>query len=150
MNCWPTCLPANQGVAQALTRPLKELVGLWEIIGVMRGGHPYVLTFIALKYLHRSPVVIFLSDGACSVSDNKIYDLAQRSQALGTPLVFHSVSFGPDGSSGSLRRMSDIAAEVHARAPPNPLAGPGAGSCTYTEAIDTVTCEPLLALSLHY
>ncbi|KAF8483073.1 hypothetical protein JB92DRAFT_3033330 [Gautieria morchelliformis] len=86
----------------------------------------------------RSPVVIFLSDGECPVSDDSIYDLAQKSLALGKALVFHSVSFGPDGSSYYLRHMTDIASEVHSRAAPNVLAAPGAGACSYTEAIDTI------------
>ncbi|KAF8483069.1 hypothetical protein JB92DRAFT_3033310 [Gautieria morchelliformis] len=86
----------------------------------------------------RSPVVIFLSDGECAVSDNSIYDLAQKSLALGKALVFHSVSFGPNASSYYLRRMADIASEVQSRAPPDPLAAPGAGTCSYTEAIDTI------------
>jgi len=67
-----------------------------------------------------------------------MYDLAQKSQALGKALVFHSVSFGPDRASYYLRRMAQIATEVYARTPPGPLAAPGAGSCSYTEAIDTV------------
>ncbi|KAF8494478.1 hypothetical protein JB92DRAFT_1146039 [Gautieria morchelliformis] len=86
----------------------------------------------------RSPVVIFLSDGECAVSDNSIYDLAQKSLARGKALVFHSVSFGPNAASYYLRRMADIASEVQSRAPPNPLAAPGAGTCSYTEAIDTI------------
>jgi hypothetical protein len=93
-----------------------------------------------MKELRRSPVVIFLSDGESSVSDDSIYDLAQKSLALGKALLFHSVSFGPDGSSYYLRHMTNIAAEVYSRAPPNVLAAPGAGACSYTEAIDTVIC----------
>ncbi|KAF8508104.1 hypothetical protein BU17DRAFT_100044 [Hysterangium stoloniferum] len=84
----------------------------------------------------RSPVVIFLSDGECSVSDATIDSIARKSLSLGKPVTFHSVSFGPNASSYYLRRMADIAGQIYATAPQE-LAAPG-GGCSYTEAIDTI------------
>ena len=54
-------------------------------------------------------------------------------------LSFHTVSFGPDTSSHSLRRMAQIAEEVYRRAPNDPLAPAVQDSCKYTRAIDTVS-----------
>ncbi|KAI0751604.1 hypothetical protein C8Q80DRAFT_1158354 [Daedaleopsis nitida] len=84
----------------------------------------------------RSPVIIFLSDGECAIADEVMQDLCRRSIALGKPLSFHSVAFGP--STGTLRRMAQIARDVESRAPPDPL-NPHAGvPSSYTEALDTV------------
>ncbi|KIO19086.1 hypothetical protein M407DRAFT_83261 [Tulasnella calospora MUT 4182] len=84
----------------------------------------------------RSPVVIFLSDGECGVSDNVIHDICNRAVARGKPLSFHSVSFGNTASSASLRRMVTIAEQVAASAPPNPL-NPLV-PCGYTDVMDTI------------
>ncbi|KAG8836422.1 hypothetical protein FRC18_011419 [Serendipita sp. 400] len=86
----------------------------------------------------RSPVVVFLSDGECGVTDAKVYDLCRTAVRLGKPLSFHSVSFGRDVNSQSLRRMSTIANEVYATAPRDPLVPPGGTPCSFNEAIDTI------------
>ncbi|TDL23181.1 hypothetical protein BD410DRAFT_839090 [Rickenella mellea] len=87
----------------------------------------------------RTPVVIFLSDGECHVSDARIYDVCRAAVRLGKSLSFHSVSFGPDTSSQSLRRMAQIAREVAASAPRDPLLPAAAQvDSQYTVALDTV------------
>ncbi|KAI0774120.1 hypothetical protein C8Q74DRAFT_810377 [Fomes fomentarius] len=84
----------------------------------------------------RSPVVIFLSDGECSIADETMQDLCRRSIARGKPLSFHAVAFGP--STGTLRRMAQIARDVESNVPPDPL-NPHAGiPSSYAEALDTV------------
>jgi len=87
----------------------------------------------------RTPVVIFLSDGVCSVADEKVQDLCRSAVRLGKPLSFHAVSFGHDSTSSSLRRMAQIALEVQNNAPRDPLA-PAAAivHSSYAEALDTV------------
>ncbi|KZS89200.1 hypothetical protein SISNIDRAFT_458932 [Sistotremastrum niveocremeum HHB9708] len=87
----------------------------------------------------RMPVVIFLSDGECSVSDDTINNITRRSIALGAPLSFHAVSFGPDADSYYLRRMATIAGQVYAQGPRNPLAPQGRDACSYSQAIDTIS-----------
>lgn len=59
------------------------------------------------------------------------------------PLSFHSVSFGQDNTSASLRRMAQIALEVQNSAPRDPLA-PAAATVlsSYAEALDTVRSFP--------
>jgi len=84
----------------------------------------------------RAPVVIFLSDGECGVSDNVIYDLCNRAVALKKPLSFHAVSFGDVAWSSSLRRMVTVAEQVAKAAPKDPLVP--VVPCTYTDAIDTI------------
>ncbi|PVF98362.1 hypothetical protein CPB86DRAFT_825740 [Serendipita vermifera] len=86
----------------------------------------------------RSPVVIFLSDGECAISDSTVYDLCRAAVRLGKPLAFHSVSFGTESNSHYLRRMATIANEVYASAPRDPLAPAGVNPCGYTAALDTV------------
>ena len=54
-------------------------------------------------------------------------------------LSFHTVSFGPEASSHSLRRMAQIAEEVYRRAPSDPLAPAVQDSCSHTRALDTVS-----------
>ena len=71
--------------------------------------------------------------------DGVLNDLAQTSQTLGKALSFHTVSFGTDYSSHSLRRMADLAAAIFARSPNDLLSPPDVGSCSYTRAIDTVS-----------
>jgi hypothetical protein len=63
-----------------------------------------------------------------------VADLSQR-----TPLSFHAVSFGPDGSSASLRRMANLALDIQNNAPRDPLR-PQAASVpsSFSIALDTV------------
>ncbi|OCH90958.1 hypothetical protein OBBRIDRAFT_792770 [Obba rivulosa] len=82
----------------------------------------------------RSPVIIFLSDGECSIADATVQNLCLRSTALGKPLSFHAVSFGP--RSAILQRMAQIAVDVQNRTPPDP-AHPVPQSA-YAEALDSV------------
>ncbi|KAH8980308.1 hypothetical protein EDB92DRAFT_1900987 [Lactarius akahatsu] len=87
----------------------------------------------------RTPVMIFLSDGEDHVRDEAIYDVCRGAVRQGRPLSFHSVSFGQDASSSSLRRMAQIALEVQNNAPHDPLLPAGANvPSSYTEALDTV------------
>ncbi|KIM19859.1 hypothetical protein M408DRAFT_334238 [Serendipita vermifera MAFF 305830] len=86
----------------------------------------------------RSPVIIFLSDGECSIQDATIYDLCRSASRLGKGLAFNSVSFGPDRASHYLRRMATIAKEVYDTAPADPLAPTGVNPCSFTSALDTV------------
>ncbi|QRW25749.1 cytochrome P450 family protein [Rhizoctonia solani] len=86
----------------------------------------------------RSPVIIFLSDGECNIGDNAVYDLCHLCVRLGKALAFHSVSFGQDRCSASLRRMADIAHEVYASAPQDVLSAARGNPCAYTNAIDTI------------
>jgi len=87
----------------------------------------------------RTPVIIFLSDGVCSVADQTVQDLCRSAVRLGKPLSFHAVSFGQDNTSSSLRRMAQIAREIQNNAPCDPLA-PAAAIVlsSYAEALDTV------------
>lgn len=82
----------------------------------------------------RTPVVIFLSDGESSISDEVMQNLCLRSIALGKPLSFHAVSFGP--RSAVLQRMAHIAVDVQNRAPPN--AQHPVPTSTFAEALDSV------------
>ncbi|KAH9056526.1 hypothetical protein EDB87DRAFT_1636600 [Lactarius vividus] len=86
----------------------------------------------------RTPVMIFLSDGECSVSDASVQDVCRSAIQLGKPLSFHSVSFGPDSSSSSLRRMAQLALEIQNNAPRG--RGPATTSIpsSFTVALDTV------------
>ncbi|EMD40863.1 hypothetical protein CERSUDRAFT_121499 [Gelatoporia subvermispora B] len=92
----------------------------------------------------RSPVVIFLSDGECGITDEKVQNLCLRSTALGKPLSFHAVSFGPRSS--VLQRMAQVAADVQNRSPPDP-AHPVPPS-SYAEALDSIhLAETFLGLA---
>ncbi|KAI9434837.1 hypothetical protein H4582DRAFT_1855657 [Lactarius indigo] len=103
----------------------------------------------------RTPVMIFLSDGECSVPDSSVQDVCRSAVQLGRvvisllcsaggslvhrkPLSFHSVSFGPDSSSSSLRRMAQLALEIQNNAPRG--RGPATTSIpsSFTVALDTV------------
>ncbi|ETW76252.1 hypothetical protein HETIRDRAFT_329423 [Heterobasidion irregulare TC 32-1] len=86
----------------------------------------------------RAPVLIFLSDGECSVRDETVYDICRKAVTLGKPLSFHAVSFGQDYSSSQLRRMAQLAEEVYSTAPQDQLASTATISCSYTNAIDTI------------
>jgi hypothetical protein len=101
-------------------------------------------------------VIIFLSDGECDVDDATIYDLCHAAVRLGwvpharwsshpqhisrKSLSLHTVSFGQDGQSHYLRRMATIAAEVYDNSPADPLAPAGVNPCTFSSALDTVSC----------
>ncbi|KAI0062821.1 hypothetical protein BV25DRAFT_1885018 [Artomyces pyxidatus] len=87
----------------------------------------------------RTPIMIFLSDGECSIADQTVQDLCRSSVRLGKPLSFHAVSFGRDSATSSLRRMAQIALEVQNNAPRDPLL-PAAATVpsSYAEALDTV------------
>ncbi|KAL5513533.1 hypothetical protein ACEPAH_3932 [Sanghuangporus vaninii] len=87
----------------------------------------------------RAPVVIFLSDGECSIGDDVVYSLCRKAVGLGRALSFQAVSFGPDGSSTWLRRMVQIAKEVQDRAPRDPLLPANAVvESSYSIALDSV------------
>jgi len=87
----------------------------------------------------RAPVMIFLSDGECNVSDRAIQEVCQSALRQGKPLSFHSVSFGQDASTSTLRRMADIALEIQNNAPRDVLV-PAAASVpsSFATALDTV------------
>jgi hypothetical protein len=105
----------------------------------------------------RTPVVIFLSDGEDQVRDEPIFDICRGAVRQGSvvdfrclprsadslnarrPLSFHTVSFGQDVTSSSLRRMANIALDVQNNAPQDPLLPAAANiPSSYTEALDTV------------
>ncbi|KAJ1300981.1 hypothetical protein OPQ81_003405 [Rhizoctonia solani] len=86
----------------------------------------------------RAPVIIFLSDGECNIVDNLVYDLCHACVRLGKALSFHSVSFGRDTYSASLRRMAEIAHEVFASAPQDVLTAARGNPCAYANAIDSI------------
>jgi hypothetical protein len=106
--------------------------------------------------MERTPVVIFLSDGECDVSDQTVQDLCRSAVHLGfvillfycgcaerhyrKPLSFHAVSFGQDSQSSYLRRMVQIALDIQTKAPRDPLA-PAASTVlsSYSQALDTVS-----------
>ncbi|KAG6369029.1 hypothetical protein JVT61DRAFT_1964, partial [Boletus reticuloceps] len=86
----------------------------------------------------RFPVIIFLSDGECSISDDVMQDLCRTAIRLGKAVSFHAVSFGPAASSKYLRRMAKIARDAQKSAPRDPLAPATAAiHSSYTEALDT-------------
>jgi len=87
----------------------------------------------------RTPVMIFLSDGECTVPDDAIQDVCRTAVRLGKPLSFHAISFGPDTSSSSLRRMANLALGVQNNAPRDPLRPPTASvPSSFAVALDTV------------
>ncbi|KAJ6534677.1 hypothetical protein DFH09DRAFT_932195, partial [Mycena vulgaris] len=87
----------------------------------------------------RTPVVIFLSDGECSIADETVRSLSRSAVALGKPLSFHSVSFGSAAQSAVLRRMTQLALEVQTNTPRDPLTPAEATiNSSYSEALDTV------------
>jgi len=87
----------------------------------------------------RAPVIIFLSDGECSVSDRVIQDLCRSAVRNGKPLSFHAVSFGQEASAAALRRMSDLALEIQNEVPRDVLL-PAAAiiPSSFNTALDTV------------
>ncbi|KAF8262185.1 hypothetical protein EI94DRAFT_720781, partial [Lactarius quietus] len=85
----------------------------------------------------RTPVMIFLSDGECPVADSSVQDVCRTAVRLGKSLSFHSVSFGPDSSSASLRRMAQLALEIQNNAPRDRGHATSIPSA-FTVALDTV------------
>lgn len=101
--------------------------------------------------------MIFLSDGECPVPDTSIQDLCHSAIRLGSvivfftsqvqwngllvprkPLSFHSVSFGPDSTSTSLRRMAQLALQIQNNAPRDRGHATSIPSA-FTAALDTVS-----------
>ncbi|KAI0250873.1 hypothetical protein BJV78DRAFT_1393001 [Lactifluus subvellereus] len=60
--------------------------------------------------IERAPIIVFLSDGECSVPDGEIRGVCHSASQRGKPLSFHAVSFGIDAS--TLRRMANLALEI--------------------------------------
>ncbi|KAN0136209.1 hypothetical protein V8E53_006069 [Lactarius tabidus] len=85
----------------------------------------------------RTPVMIFLSDGECSVPDSSVQDVCRSAVQLGKPLSFHSVSFGQDSTSSSLRRMAQLALQIQNNAPRDRVHAMSIPSA-FTVALDTV------------
>ncbi|KAJ7180916.1 hypothetical protein C8R46DRAFT_595271 [Mycena filopes] len=110
------------------------------------GGTNFSLALTAAQTLmrdhwstERTPVIIFLSDGECSIADETVRGVSRSAVALGKPLSFHAVSFGSASQSAVLRRMAQIALEVQTNAPRDPLTPSEAIiSSSYSEALDTV------------
>jgi hypothetical protein len=110
-------------------------------------------------------VIIFLSDGECSVRDQIVQDLARTAVRLGYSNVYLSflrffilrcrkalslqaISFGQDSQSSTLRRMPQIALDIQRTAPPGTVASGAANVLSsYSVALDTVS-EPAEFLSL--
>lgn len=115
------------------------------------GGTNYTLAVASARQVmernwstERAPVIIFLSDGECGIADENVRDICRRAVALGKPLSFHTVAFGP--SNATLKRMTDIALEVQSGVAPDPM-NPVVPS-SYTEAIDTIRlAETFLGLA---
>ncbi|KAF7356372.1 VWFA domain-containing protein [Mycena venus] len=110
------------------------------------GGTDFTLALTTAQKLmqdhwstERTPVVIFLSDGECSIADETVRGLCRKAVALGKPLSFHAVSFGAASQSSVLRRMAQLALEVQTNAPHDPLIpAESVINSSYSEALDTV------------
>ena len=105
--------------------------------------------------------MIFLSDGEYPVPETVIQDVCRSAVRLGfvsfflfnssfiayfsqrKPLSFHSISFGPDASSSSLRRMADVALGFQNNASHNPRT-PATASVpsSFSIALDAVRNPP--------
>ncbi|KAF8490081.1 hypothetical protein F5888DRAFT_1796030 [Russula emetica] len=87
----------------------------------------------------RTPVMIFLSDGECSVADGVIQDICRSAVERGKPLSFHTVSFGNTDYARTLRRMARLALEIQKNAPRDPSVHAGwVIPSSYITALDTV------------
>ncbi|KXN87519.1 hypothetical protein AN958_08742 [Leucoagaricus sp. SymC.cos] len=95
----------------------------------------------------RSPVVIFLSDGECGISDGVVQSLCRTAIALGKPLSFHTVSFGPHNE--VLKRMAENAREIEKSAKRDLFTSAAAHTpSSYAEALDSVRlAETFLGLA---
>ncbi|KAF9016568.1 hypothetical protein BDZ89DRAFT_1075488 [Hymenopellis radicata] len=108
------------------------------------GGTDFELALDAAKTVmrqhwstERTPVVIFLSDGECSLPDAKVQDLCRASITLGKSLSLHTVSFGTGPE--VLRRMARLALDIQASAPADPNAPVGSRiDSSFSEALDSV------------
>ncbi|CAE6489587.1 unnamed protein product [Rhizoctonia solani] len=88
----------------------------------------------------RAPMVVFLSDGECSINRGKVEDLCKKCIQLGHALAFYGISFGWDSGSSSLRLMADVA-DKSFRTAPMTARGAMRGTdipCKYSTAIDSV------------
>lgn len=136
---------ASVALSNDMTSDPDQLLNLILSYGGGYGGTNFTHALETVRHemerswsTERSPIVIFLSDGECSINDSTIYDLCRTAVRLGKPLGFHTVSFGADTYSQSLRRMAAIADEVYATAPRDPLAPPVGSACTFSNAVDTI------------
>ncbi|KAI9443933.1 hypothetical protein H4582DRAFT_2125919, partial [Lactarius indigo] len=109
----------------------------------------------------RTPIMIFLSDGECSIPDTAIQDLCRSAIQHRKPLSFHAVSFGeewdstifdstrpfiPDpsisyqnSSASTLRKMAQLALKIQNEAPHDPMFPVTARiPSSFTTALDTV------------
>ncbi|KAI0250860.1 hypothetical protein BJV78DRAFT_1282923 [Lactifluus subvellereus] len=94
--------------------------------------------FFLTVHAIRTPIMIFLSDGQCDVSDEAIQDVCRSAVQRGKPLSFHAVSFGPDASTATLRRMAQLALDIQNNAPRDPLLPETASvPSSFTTALDT-------------
>ncbi|KAI0246356.1 hypothetical protein BJV78DRAFT_169146 [Lactifluus subvellereus] len=89
-----------------------------DFSGALRAAHTVMIQNWSTE---RTPIMIFLSDGECDVSDEAIQDVCRSAVQRGKPLSFHAVSFGPDGSTATLRRMARLALDIQNNAPRDPL-----------------------------
>ncbi|GLB33597.1 hypothetical protein LshimejAT787_0104810 [Lyophyllum shimeji] len=105
-------------------------------IGASKGRFRRATTRQKTDFL-RLPVIIFLSDGECSVSDGTVRTTCRAAIAHGKSLSFQFVAFGP--GTATLRRMAQIALEIQNTAPRAPLLPAAAAlDSIFTEALDTV------------
>ncbi|KAH8993666.1 hypothetical protein EDB83DRAFT_2325213 [Lactarius deliciosus] len=112
----------------------------------------------------RTPIMIFLSDGECSVPDTAIQDLCRSAiqhRLVRKPISFHAVSFGEDwdstifdstrpfipnpsvsyqnSSASTLRKMAQLALKIQNEAPHDPMFPATARiPSSFTTALDTV------------
>ncbi|KAJ7583100.1 hypothetical protein C8J56DRAFT_1095950 [Mycena floridula] len=98
-------------------------------------GASQSFVWMEIKVENPAMLVIFLSDGECGVTDFTVRDLCRASIALGKPLSFHAVAFGP--SNDVLQRMVEVALDVQNSAPVEKNAPAGVLS-SYSEALDSV------------
>ncbi|KAG8834732.1 hypothetical protein FRC17_007456 [Serendipita sp. 399] len=85
------------------------------------------------------PVIIFMSDGECSIDSSVITEVCETTLKHGKGLAFHTISFGNNQSGrATLREMADTARRVFAEAPEDCMIPSAKEACTYTEAIDTI------------
>ncbi|KAA1477853.1 hypothetical protein DENSPDRAFT_787266 [Dentipellis sp. KUC8613] len=95
----------------------------------------------------RNPIVIFLSDGQCALRDTAVEGLCRAALRRGSPLSLQTISFGPDGASGSLRRMAQVALAVQNEAPVD-QSGRTYTPSAFHQALSTVNlAETFLAIA---
>ncbi|KAF8607195.1 hypothetical protein BDV93DRAFT_488167 [Ceratobasidium sp. AG-I] len=135
---------ATTRVSNDFTSTADQLIA--RLIPQSCGGTNFAAALVHTQALIRSnwasdkaPVLVFLSDGECSIGSNPVYDICRMCIQLGKPLAFYTVSFGSEVNSSSLRQMADVAREVYATAPQDVLTAARGNPCSYTNAIDTVS-----------